>query len=52
MSYPNIKVMKHLYEMTTLLSNKPGLLEVTRKLWTEWLEYSLMNIYDNAIVLD
>ena len=52
MSYSNIKVMKDQYEMTTLLSNKPDLLEVTRKLRTEWLEYSLMNIYDNAILLD
>ena len=49
MSYPNIKVIQHLNEMTTRLSNRPGLLEVTRRLRIELLEYCSISICDNTI---
>ena len=48
MSYLSIKVIQHLNEMTTQLSNRPGLLEVTRRLRTELLEYCPISIYDNG----
>ena len=48
MSYLTIKVIQHLNEMTTQLSNRPGLLEVTRRLRTELLEYCSIIIYDNG----
>ena len=48
-SYLRIKVIQHLNEMTTRLSNRPGLLEVTRRLRIELLEYCSISICDNAI---
>ena len=49
MSYLSIKVIQHLNEMTTRLSNRPGLLEVTRRLRIELMEYCSISIGDNAI---
>ena len=49
MSYLRIKVTQHLNEMTTRLSNRPGLLEVTQRLRIELLEYCSISIWDNAI---
>ena len=40
---------QHLNEMTTRLSNRPGLLEVTQRLRIELLEYCSISIWDNAI---
>ena len=48
MSYLRIKVIQHLNETTTRLSNRPGLLELTQRLRTELLEYCPISIYDNG----